>query len=188
MYSSDVVFFNDVISQHYDEYQRKLKQWCYLNAATYDEDVFQDTYLKCADLISRKGLKDKTEQGALNYFFIAFKKNTYQAYLQKSKKSIDENCDVFSLVIEDEDVREKQELQAQRVDSLIRNILEDIRSNFTEIDYHIFRLRYLFQKDGKYLNYKQIKQITKIADTRKRLMTMNAFIREKYGNLRQIKD
>ena len=178
MYNDDVVMFNEVIGAHYLEYQRKMKQWCFQNATTFEEDVLQDTYYKCVDIISRKGLKDKTEQGCLNYFFQAFKKNTYQEHLQKSKKLIDSNIDPFSLLLEDEDLRELDEYRSQVTDLTIQAILQEIRENFEEIDYHIFRLRYLFQVDGKFLNYKQIKQITKIPDARKRLMRMYAHIRE----------
>lgn len=176
-YEEDVIMFNEVIGNHFTEYQRKMKQWCFQNHSTYDEDVLQDTYAKCVDRISRVGIKDKTEQGILNYFFIAFKKNTYQAHLQSQKKLIDANQDPFDLTLEDENTTAAEEYRHQSTDLLIQSILQEIRDNFTEIDYHIFRLRYLFQINGKHLNYKQIKEITKIQDTRRRLIQMNAHVR-----------
>lgn len=176
-YDQEVEQFNNVIANHYEEYQRKLRQWCFLNATTFDEDVLQDTYAKCVDRISRVGIKDASEQGCLNYFFTAFKKNTYQAHLQTTKKQIDANVDPFELILEDENTTTLEEYRHQSTDLLVQSILQEIRNNFSEIDYHIFRLRYLFQIDGKFLNYKQIKAITKIPDTRKRLMAMNAHVR-----------
>lgn len=185
MYEEDVELFNKIIAEHYLSYQRKMKQWCFQNSTTYDEDVLSETYLKCADRISRVGIEDKTEQGILNYFFIAFKKNTYQHYLQQQKNMVDQNADVFSLLLEDTPLEEIEQA-AQHQELLVKTILDEIRENFDEIDYHIFRLRYLFQVDGKFLNYKQIKAMTNIPDTRKRLMRMNAYIRSKFPEKNKI--
>lgn len=185
MYEEDVELFNKIIAEHYLSYQRKMKQWCFQNSTTYDEDVLSETYLKCADRISRVGIEDKTEQGILNYFFIAFKKNTYQHYLQQQKNMVDQNADVFSLLLEDTPLEEFEQA-AQHQELLVKTILDEIRENFDEIDYHIFRLRYLFQVDGKFLNYKQIKAMTNIPDTRKRLMRMNAYIRSKFPEKNKI--
>ena len=185
MYEEDVDLFNKIIAEHYLSYQRKMKQWCFQNSTTYDEDVLSETYLKCADRISRVGIEDKTEQGILNYFFIAFKKNTYQHYLQQQKNMVDQNADVFSLLLEDTPLEEFEQA-AQHQELLVKTILDEIRENFDEIDYHIFRLRYLFQVDGKFLNYKQIKAMTNIPDTRKRLMRMNAYIRSKFPEKNKI--
>lgn len=185
MFEEDVELFNKIMAEHYLPYQRKMKQWCFSNGTTYDDDVLSETYVKCADRISRVGIEDKTEQGILNYFFIAFKRNTYQHHLQKQKDMVDSNADVFSLLLEDTPPEEIEQA-AQHQELLVKNILDEIRENFDEIDYHIFRLRYLFQVDGKFLNYKQIKAMTNIPDTRKRLMRMNAYIRSKFPEKNKI--
>lgn len=182
MHSNELAKFNEVMANHYQEYLRKMKQWCFQNSTTWSEDIFQDTYYKCADLVSRKGLKDSSEQGILNYFFQAFKRNIYQEHQQKSRRLIDENIDPFSLIIEADNVEELEAYKNSR-EILVSKILQAVRENFEEIDYHIFRLRYLFQKDGKYLNYKQIKQITKVGNTKSRLVAMNNWVR---ANIKKI--
>lgn len=174
-FDEDVKKFDKVISQHYEEYQRKLKQFCFQNALTFSDDVMQETYVKCQDIISRKGLKDSSVQGCLNYFFLAFKLNTYQAHLQTQKKLIDGNVDVHDLLLLDENDAEVEEQRRQYADLARQYILAKVRENFDTISYSIFRLRYLLLLDGKTPTFNQIKEITKVADTRKRLLEVQAW-------------
>lgn len=174
-FQDDVNKFNQVISQHYEEYQRKLKQFCFQNALTFSDDVMQETYVKCQDIISRKGLKDSSEQGCLNYFFLAFKLNTYQAHLQTQKKLVDANVDVYDLLLLDENDSEKEEKRRQYADLARQYILKKVEDNFDSISYSIFRLRYLLLIDGKSLTFNQIKELTQVPDTRKRLLEVQAW-------------
>ena len=174
-FDEDVKKFNQVISQNYTEYQRKLKQFCFQNALTFSDDVMQETYVKCQDIISRKGLKDSSKQGCLNYYFLAFKLNTYQHHLQTQKKLIDGNVDVYDLLLLDENDAEVEEQRRQYADLARQYILEQVRENFDSISYSIFRLRYLLLLDGKTPTFAQIKEITKVQDTRKRLLEVQAW-------------
>ena len=178
MNEEDVKIFSDIIAEHWEEYQRKLRQWAFLNAVDFDEDVMQETYIKCVDLISRKGLKDKTKQGCLNYFFLAFRNNTYQQHLQNGKRLIDDNADIFKLEIEDEDVVLIEEQRRQYADLARQYILQQVQNNFDNISYSIFRLRYLVNLDGKQPTFKQLKEITRVQDTRKRLLEVNKWVKE----------
>ena len=177
MYEDNVNYFNEVISKHWEEYKRKLKQFCFLNGITWDEDTMNETYLKCVDLISRKGIKDMKEQTQLDYFFQAFKKNTFQEHYQRNKIGKDDNVDVYTLEIADIDTIEEEEERAWTNAMNTNYILQRVREEFDEIGYHIFRLRYLFSKDGKQLTFKEIKRLTKVESTRTRLLTMNEFIK-----------
>lgn len=174
-FQDEVDKFNQVISQHYEEYQRKLKQFCFQNALTYDEDTLQETYLKVQDIISRKGIKDNTEQGILNYFFLSFRNNLYQAHLQTQKKLVDANVNVYDLLLLDENDSEKEEQRRQYADLARQYILKQVEENFDSISYSIFRLRYLLLIDGKSLTFNQIKELTQVPDTRKRLLEVQAW-------------
>lgn len=177
MFENDVKFFSDVLADNWSEYQRKLRQWAFLNAVDFDEDVFQETFVKCVDLISRKGLKDQTKQGALNYFFLAFRNNTYQQHLQNGKRLIDANADVFLLEIEDED-DSQQEQRRQYAELARQYILQQVQKNFDDISYAIFRLRHCFTLNGKTPTFKQLKEITKVQDTRKRLIEVTQWVKQ----------
>lgn len=61
--------FYNFLEKNYTQLQKKYKQMCFLNHMTYDEDTLQDTVIKVADIILRKGLKDESEKGIENYFF-----------------------------------------------------------------------------------------------------------------------
>jgi hypothetical protein len=176
MYSKDVALFNKTIGEHYLEYQKKLKQFCFLNGMTWEEDTLNETFVKCVDLISRKGLRDKTEKGCLDYFFQAFKFNSYQEHYQRTKVETDDDCDVYRLNIEDEDTIEEEEERAYNNTVISNYILQRVREEFDEIGFHIFRLRHLFSVDGKQLKFKEIKRITKVENTRSRLIAMNEFV------------
>lgn len=176
MYSEDVKLFDDTIQQCYSEYYRKMKQFCFTNGYTFSEDTFNDTYVKCRDLISRKGLKDKSFQGCKDYFFIAFKKNTFQSYVKRARMMIDDEADVMSLEIPVIDEIQELEDITNKNTIIVNYILQRVREEFDEIGYHILRLRYLFSFNNKTLTFKQIKQITKVDNTRARLIKMNEFI------------
>lgn len=177
MFQKELELYDEVIAKHFEEYQRKMKNFCFLNGLDYDEDTLQDTYLKVRDIISRKGIKDKTEQGILNYFFLAFRNNLYQTHLQNSKKLIDKNADVFQCIIEDEDTIEQDEQRAQFLEDVKRYIINEVKNNFDYISYSIFRLRYLFTINGKQPTFKEIKRITGVQDTRKRLLEVTQWIK-----------
>lgn len=177
MNENDVNLFSNVLGEHWEEYQRKLRQWAFLNAVDFDEDVMQDTFVKCVDLISRKGLKDKSKQGALNYFFLAYRNNTYQQHLQNSKRLIDDNADVFLLEIHDEDDTQQEEQRRQYAELARQYILQEVQKNFDNISYSIFRLRHCFTLNGKTPTFKQLKEITKVPDTRKRLIEITSWVK-----------
>lgn len=177
MFENDVKIFSGIIAEHWEEYQRKLRQWAFLNAVDYDEDVLQETFVKCVDLISRKGLKDKSKQGALNYFFLAFRNNTYQQHLQDSKRLIDDNADILKIEIEDEDTATNEEQRRQYAELARQYILQQVQKNFDNISYSIFRLRHCFTLNGKTPTFKQLKEITKVQDTRKRLIEVTQWVK-----------
>lgn len=48
----------------------------------------------------------------------------------------------------------------------------------TQLQFGIWRLRYMVTIDNQELNYKKIKQMTGIEDTRRRIVMVNKWIRE----------
>lgn len=152
-----------------------MKQWAFLNHLTFDEDVFQDTIVKVAEMTLKRGLKDTTEQGILNYWFQALKFNTYQQHLQESKQLKDYNIDPFELDIEDIPYNEDN---VQYADMAAHYIFKKIKEVFDATTVAIWRLRYMVTIDNQELNYKKIKQMTGIEDTRRRIVMVNKWIRE----------
>lgn len=77
------------VNENYDCLKAKMKAYCANQKKTFDEDIFQDTIVKIYDKIEKHGIKDSTEQGFLNYFFLSFKNNTLREsqYSRNQKKS-----------------------------------------------------------------------------------------------------
>ena len=170
-----IQLFYTFLENNYTQLQKKYKQMCFLNHMTYDEDTLQDTVLKVVDIIKRKGLKDETEKGIESYFFQAFKFNTYQTHLQQSKQLKDDNINPFELNIIDE---EYTEAPAQYADMASKYILNRIKEEFDPLTVGIWRLRYIVSINGEQLNYKKIKEMTKVEDTRRRIVMVNKWIRD----------
>ena len=170
-----IQLFYTFLENNYTQLQKKYKQMCFLNHITYDEDTLQDTVVKVVDIIKRKGLKDESEKGIESYFFQAFKFNTYQTHLQQSKQLKDDNIDPYDLNIIDEVY---SEAPAQYADMASRYILNRIKEEFDPLTVGIWRLRYIVSINGEQLNYKKIKEMTKIEDTRRRIVMVNKWIRD----------
>lgn len=170
-----IQLFYDFLSKNYTQLQKKYKQMCFLNHMTYDEDTLQDTVIKVVDIIKRKGLKDESEKGIESYFFQAFKFNTYQTHLQQQKQLKDDNIDPYDLNIIDEVY---SEAPAQYADMASKYILNRIKEEFDPLTVGIWRLRYIVSINGEQLNYKKIKAMTKVEDTRRRIVMVNKWIRD----------
>ena len=73
---SDTDKFMHYINDHYNHLKYKYINFCREKGYQWDEDIFQDTILKCHDAINKKGkLQDTTDYGIESYFFISFKMN-----------------------------------------------------------------------------------------------------------------
>ena len=65
----ELEIFYSFLSKNFNDIRKKYKQFCFLNHMDFNDDTLQDTIVKVADLIMKKGLKDKTEKGIERLFF-----------------------------------------------------------------------------------------------------------------------
>ena len=166
--------FYSIINNQYVEFGKKMKQFCFFNHIDYDEDTLQDTIVKVCEKIKKKGIKDTSEQGMMNYLFTSFKFNTYQSHLQNQKKKIDDNINLNDLeIIYNPYNKENEEISTIKCNY----IKEQVQQYFDLISYSVWRLRYFSKIDGKEPNYKRIKEITKVSDVRRRIVMINKWIR-----------
>lgn len=167
--------FYDLVNAKYNDLKKKYKQFCFLNHFDWSEDTFQDSILKVAEKIKKNGITAKTEKEIENYFFKSYKFNTFQQHLQDTKKKVDENANLGDVDIEDS-IYDESELQ---YNDFVKMFFErTIKENFDTLTYSLWRMRYLLKIDGKNLNYKTIKKITKVQDTRSRIVSVNRWIRD----------
>lgn len=132
--------FYSFLSKNYKDVVKKYKQMCFLQHLTFNEDTLQDTIIKVADIITKKGLKGKTEKDIENYFFNSFRFNLYQEHLQEGKRKKDDNINVYLLEIED---TQYDESVKQESDIATHYLFNKIKEEFDATTVAIWRLRYM---------------------------------------------
>lgn len=82
--------FLNYIAEHYDELKQRFQAFCQNKHFDWDEDIFSDTILKCAEVIEKKSLEDSSDTGIESYFFKAFKTNIMREkqYSRNSKRDM----------------------------------------------------------------------------------------------------
>ena len=87
---SALIFIN-YINNHYQELYNRFQAFCNNKNYKFDEDIFQDTIVKCYNLINRKGLEDISDKGIENYFFMSFKQNLQRESQYARNQKRDDN-------------------------------------------------------------------------------------------------
>lgn len=82
------------IGENYDVIKRENRAWCESSKGMpWDEDVFQDTIVKCYESIRRNGLKRTSPQDKKNYLFKSFKMNLLRERQYPFNARRDRNCE-----------------------------------------------------------------------------------------------
>lgn len=169
------------IAQHYDELKAKYKTFCGLNNYTWDEDIFSDTILKCAEAIRKKGkLNDTTPQGIENYFFISYKLNVKREgmYARNQKRDLNVTSDNINEVYEtwynENHTTSRQKLLNDLfTDFSTLYIMSVVEENFPQEDFYLFRLKTLCG-----LTYKQLQEKTNEKRIRQRIVDIKTWVKE----------
>lgn len=93
--------FLEHIAKNYEQLKQRFQAFCQNKHYTWDYDIFQDTILKCAELIDKKGLKDDSAKGCENYLFKAFKTNLQREKQYSRNQKRDANVTNVSELFED---------------------------------------------------------------------------------------
>lgn len=165
------------INSIYNEYKSKFRLYCNSVRKEFDEDVYSETIVNCYDSICRNGLKDTTEQGMKNYLFQSFKMNVTRATTYASQTKRTYNLDVNEAheeyMLKSEPLGEKIKKQMLN-DFTVLYILNNVENNFDIISFFCFRIKHLIPK----MSYQRLKEITNINDCKKRVVTINRWVRE----------
>lgn len=171
---------DNLMKEKYYDIKKKYKQFCFLNGLTYEDDVLNDTYIKVKQIILKKGLKDETEKGIEDYFFKAFKKNTYMNFQQKNKSKLLYNEEII------EDMKQikisdnlNDRIENERFDEFVKNyILNVISLKFDSLSTRVWRLKKLVTINQKALTYEQVRQMTHILDAKKRVIAIDKWLKQ----------
>lgn len=157
--------FMSTFSIYYEDYRKKFKVY------GYDDDLLNTTLLLCYECIQRNGLKDTTEQGVKNYFFRAYNSNL--THFRDPYDQRKNNNHIFTDEAERDTAEEKWNKQLYR-DYQALYVLKAAEEQFDKITFWVFKIKHLVPKTS----YKKLRDITGIKDCKKRVTTVNKWLRE----------
>lgn len=178
------IFWN-WLNRNHDSNTDKLKKYCSHNHFKWDENVYNETVKLIANRILRKGaLKDMSDDGINDFFFISFKHNltrdSKRSFFCKRDANINDHnglsnaqeCYLNSLI----PIEEKLKSDMKEDFSAIR-ILEEIENKFGNEVAHAFALKFL---NGKTYS-ETIKLCPNLKDCKKKLLDAKTYIRDNFS-------
>lgn len=177
----DATIFINYISGHYDELYYKYRQFCKEKNYGWDEDIFQDTILKCYEAIERKGkLDDTTNQGIENYFFISFKMNIKREgqYARNQKRDLNYSSEKISSAYEEWYNANKEDSRTKLINDLYKDfatlyIMTVVEENFENDYFYLFKLKQLCG-----YTYKQLSEKTGIRGVRQKVLDVKSWLKD----------
>jgi len=185
------------VADNYEYLKQHHMAYCLNTKQKWNEDIFCDTYLKIAERILKDGIKDDSDKGFENYFFMAFKLNTKREaqYCRNRKK--DDNADIAFVNEQYKNsllTQEEKLLQDLKKDFSVLFILAAVEQNFPAEHFNLFRQKFLSN-----LTYKQLADRTGLKGVRQKVVDVKNWLKEnvtkemvdeafnrKYGNFFRI--
>lgn len=178
-YSVDKETFINHISSHYEELQCKFKEYCRLNNYQWDWDIFQDTIVKCHELIGKRGLLNKTPYGIESYFFVSFRNNVRREkqYARNVKRDLNYSSENIGRAYEDWYNANKLTTRDKIISDLWKDyatlyIMTRVEQNFNPEYFYLFKLKTL-----SLMTYKQIREKTNIKSARKKILEVSDWVK-----------
>lgn len=167
------------VGKNLTQLQDRMKKYCASQRLEYDEDIFSDTYLKIYEKIRKNGLQDTTEEGMLNYTFIAFKINTLREpqYARNKKRNLNvANGDLNTLY---EDFLEGEITQREKLvsdlykDFAVIHILHLVEERFDQEHFKLFQMKFLND-----LTFKELRKQSGIKGARDKVKEVVEWLKE----------
>ena len=165
-------------NEHYEDYKKKWAKYLYDKQVDFDEDVFSETVLKVYDYINTNGIKDDSDSGLANYWFKSFNTNIKREKQYSRNVNRDKNIDATEEISKEMNGEDELKLKIRRQvfdDWSVVHILRLVEDNFDQISFHCFRLYFVLDK----MTYHKLREITKVKDAKKRVVTIKNWLKEK---------
>ena len=176
--SSQAKRFLQFVNDNYNNLKKKWAKYLIDKQIDFDEDVYSETILKVYDYINKNGINDTTDSGFANYFFRAFNINIKREKQYSRNVNRDKNIDATEELDKEFNGEDELKLKIRSQvfdDWLIVYILRLVEDNFDSISFHCFRLYYILDK----MTYSKLREITKVPDSKKRVVTIKNWLKEK---------
>lgn len=174
---NDAAKFIKYINDNYDELFNRFQAFCNDKRYTFDADIFQDTIVKCYTLIDKQGyLKDTSNKGIENYFFMSFKQNLQREKQYARNQKRDDNVVNLSAVNEmyqNSKLTQEEKLQSDLYkDFATLYLLHKVEDNFDAEHFYLFRL-----KTFTNMTYAQLAEKTGIKGVRQKVVNVKNFLK-----------
>lgn len=175
---NDATLFINYINDHYQEIYNSFLAFCNNKNYKFDADIFQDTILKCYKLIEKQGyLKDTSEQGIKNYFFMAFKQNLQREaqYARNQKRDGNiVNINAANERYQSSKLTAEEKLKSDLYkDFATLYLLHKVEDNFDGEHFYLFRM-----KTFTNMTYAKLSEHTGIKGVRQKVVDVKNWLKQ----------
>ena len=167
------------VGRNLPQLQERMKKYCASQHLVFDEDIFSETYLKIFEKIRKNGLKDNTEEGMLNYTFIAFKINTLREpqYARNKKRNLNVEDGDLNALYEDYlggELSQREKLVGDLLkDFAVLYILHLVEEHFDHEHFKLFQMKFLND-----LTFKELRKQSGIKGARDKVKEVVEWLKE----------
>lgn len=174
-YKKEASIWLTYIGSCYKEYKKKYSKMFYDLKYEFSEDTLNDTIIACYNSIARNNIKDMSEQGMRNYLFRALKTNVNAVdKYDKRKENTDEIINLYEKFTEQNESTYNKTKEQLSTDYQVIYVLDKVEENFDNVDFHLFRLKYLLPK----CTYQYLKDLTGVKDCKRRICSIMKWLKE----------
>lgn len=175
----DKTRFINYINDHYDALVNRFKAFCNDKGYEFDIDIFQDSIIKCYNLIEKKGkMNDSSDKGIENYFFMSFKQNLQREKQYARNQKRDSNITDIDATYEDFANKNKLTTNDKLLSDLYKDfatlyLLLQVENNFDTEHFYLFKL-----KTFTNMTYSQLAKKTNMKGIRQKVVTVKNWLKE----------
>lgn len=174
----DAVKFINTVNDNYETIKKELQSYCDSVGEKFDEDIFQDTIIKCYTLIDKNGeMKDSSYQGCKNFMFQAFKRNLKreQQYARNQKRDGNvTNLSKHNEVYLNSKLTSEEKLKSDLYkDFATLYLLKQVEEHFDGEHFYLFRL-----KTFTNMTYAQLSEKTGIKGCRQKVVDVKNWLKD----------
>ena len=174
----DATKFINTVNDNYSTIKKELQSYCDSVGEKFDEDIFQDTIIKCYTLIDKNGeMKDSSYQGCKNFMFQAFKRNLKreQQYARNQKRDANvTNLSKHNEVYLNSKLTQEEKLKSDLYkDFATLYLLKKVEDNFDDEHFYLFRL-----KTFTNMTYAQLAEKTGIKGCRQKVVDVKNWLKD----------
>lgn len=183
----DAIKFINTVNDNYSTIKKELQSYCDSVGEKFDEDIFQDTIIKCYTLIDKNGeMKDSSYQGCKNFMFQAFKRNLKreQQYARNQKRDGNvTNLSKHNEVYLNSKLTQEEKLKSDLYkDFATLYLMKKVEEQFDDEHFYLFRL-----KTFTNMTYAQLADKTGIKGCRQKVVDVKNWLKDNVKQ-QEIKD